>query len=169
VGPATYIARWVTPTIARFAPRSAKEVRVICPGHRAGEHALVDGARRGVLPSIPEEADLRIQSERLRALARAREWDQFHTPKNLAMAIAVEAAELMEPLQWLTLDEAERLKDDTEARTDRLGDRRRGDLTDPAGRRARDRPRAANARKIDRNEQRFPVEGVRGRSRMPGV
>jgi hypothetical protein len=75
----------------------------------------------------------------------------------------------MEPLQWLTLDEAERLKDDTEARTDRLGDRRRGDLTDPAGRRARDRPRAANARKIDRNEQRFPVEGVRGRSRMPGV
>jgi hypothetical protein len=35
------------------------------------------------------------------ALAAEREWDQFHSPKNLAMALAVEAAELMEPFQWL--------------------------------------------------------------------
>jgi dCTP diphosphatase len=41
-------------------------------------------------------------SARLRALARERDWDQFHAPKNLAMALAVEAAELMEHFQWLT-------------------------------------------------------------------
>jgi len=39
---------------------------------------------------------------RLRAFARERDWEQFHAPKNLAMALAVEAAELMEHFQWLT-------------------------------------------------------------------
>ena len=39
---------------------------------------------------------------RLRAFAREREWEQFHAPKNLAMALAVEAAELMEHFQWVT-------------------------------------------------------------------
>jgi dCTP diphosphatase len=38
----------------------------------------------------------------LRAFSAERDWDQFHTPKNLAMALAVEAAELLEPFQWLT-------------------------------------------------------------------
>jgi dCTP diphosphatase len=38
----------------------------------------------------------------LRRFAAEREWDQFHSPKNLARALAVEAAELMEPFQWLT-------------------------------------------------------------------
>ena len=40
--------------------------------------------------------------EKLRAYAKARDWDQFHSPKNLSMALAVEAAELMEHFQWLT-------------------------------------------------------------------
>lgn len=39
---------------------------------------------------------------RLRAFARERDWEQFHAPKNLAMALAVEAAELMEHFQWLS-------------------------------------------------------------------
>ena len=39
---------------------------------------------------------------RLRAFARERDWEQFHAPKNLAMALAVETAELMEHFQWLT-------------------------------------------------------------------
>ena len=42
----------------------------------------------------------------LRRFADAREWQQFHTPKNLAMALAVEAAELLEHFQWLTADES---------------------------------------------------------------
>ena len=41
-------------------------------------------------------------STRLRAFAHERDWEQFHAPKNLAMALAVEAAELMEHFQWLT-------------------------------------------------------------------
>lgn len=40
--------------------------------------------------------------EQVRKFADARDWAQFHTPKNLAMALAVETAELMEHFQWLT-------------------------------------------------------------------
>ncbi|MBC3863275.1 nucleotide pyrophosphohydrolase [Undibacterium jejuense] len=39
--------------------------------------------------------------ERLRVFAAERQWEQFHTPKNLASALVVEAAELLEPFQWL--------------------------------------------------------------------
>lgn len=42
----------------------------------------------------------------LRAFARRRDWEQFHTPKNLAMALAVEAAELLEHFQWLTPEQS---------------------------------------------------------------
>ena len=42
----------------------------------------------------------------LRAFTTERDWHQFHTPKNLAMALIVEAAELLEPFQWLTPDES---------------------------------------------------------------
>ena len=41
-----------------------------------------------------------------------RDWSQFHTPKNLAMALAIEAAELMEHFQWLTPDESWAVRDD---------------------------------------------------------
>ena len=40
--------------------------------------------------------------EQLRAFAAAREWEQFHSPKNLAMALSVEAGELLEAFQWLS-------------------------------------------------------------------
>jgi NTP pyrophosphatase (non-canonical NTP hydrolase) len=46
-----------------------------------------------------------LQAE-LRAFARARDWEQFHHPKNLAMALTVEAAELMELFQWSTESES---------------------------------------------------------------
>jgi NTP pyrophosphatase (non-canonical NTP hydrolase) len=41
----------------------------------------------------------------LRAFAEARDWDQFHTPKNLAAAMSVEASEVLEHFQWLTDEE----------------------------------------------------------------
>lgn len=41
-----------------------------------------------------------------------RDWHQFHAPKNLAMALAIEAAELMEHFQWISTDESRRLADD---------------------------------------------------------
>lgn len=48
-------------------------------------------------------ADLR---DRLRLFAQDRDWDQFHTPKNLAAALSVEAAELLEHFQWLTAEQS---------------------------------------------------------------
>ncbi|NJN95459.1 MAG: nucleotide pyrophosphohydrolase [Anaerolineales bacterium] len=45
----------------------------------------------------------------VREFRDARDWRQFHSPKNLSMSIAIEAAELMEHFQWLTLDEATNL------------------------------------------------------------
>ena len=45
----------------------------------------------------------------LRQFAAERDWDQFHSPKNLASALAVEAAELLERFQWLTEDQSRRL------------------------------------------------------------
>ena len=44
--------------------------------------------------------------EKLRKFADDRDWDQFHSPKNLSMALSVEAAELLEHFQWLTETES---------------------------------------------------------------
>ncbi len=45
-------------------------------------------------------------TQALRDFARARDWEQFHTPKNLAMALIVETAELVEHFQWLTPEQS---------------------------------------------------------------
>ena len=45
----------------------------------------------------------------LRDFAAERDWDQYHSPKNLASALAVEAAELLERFQWLTEDQSRTL------------------------------------------------------------
>ncbi|WP_223489008.1 nucleotide pyrophosphohydrolase [Pseudomonas sp. A-RE-19] len=52
--------------------------------------------------------------QQLRDFAKERDWEQFHTPKNLASALAVEAAELLENFQWLTDEQARSVKDDAE-------------------------------------------------------
>ncbi len=49
---------------------------------------------------------------KLREFAKEREWDQFHTPKNLAMALTVETSELMELFQWLTPEESYKVMKD---------------------------------------------------------
>jgi NTP pyrophosphatase (non-canonical NTP hydrolase) len=41
-----------------------------------------------------------------------RDWSQFHSPKNVSMALAIEAAELMEHFQWLTIEDSRNLRDD---------------------------------------------------------
>ena len=46
---------------------------------------------------------------RIRTFAEARAWERYHTPKNLVMALAVEAAELMEPFQWLAPEDSVQL------------------------------------------------------------
>lgn len=49
--------------------------------------------------------------QKLREFAAERDWAQFHSPKNLAIAVSVEAGELLEHFQWLTPEESERLSD----------------------------------------------------------
>ena len=58
-------------------------------------------------------SDLR---EIVEAFVSERDWHQFHSPKNLSMALAIEAAELMEHFQWLTIDESRHATDDADER-----------------------------------------------------
>ena len=55
-----------------------------------------------------------IIAQRLREFAKDRDWEQFHNPKNLAMAIGGETGELLEIFQWLTFEEAESLRENPE-------------------------------------------------------
>ncbi|MFF1925418.1 nucleotide pyrophosphohydrolase [Streptomyces sp. NPDC058221] len=58
------------------------------------------------------ELDVPALQRRLAAFAAARDWEQYHTPKNLASALSVEASELMEIFQWLTPEQSARIMDD---------------------------------------------------------
>lgn len=65
--------------------------------------------------SGPEDSLARLR-DALRRFAAERDWDQYHAPKNLAMALCVEAAELLEHFQWLGEEESKRLRPDTLAK-----------------------------------------------------
>lgn len=54
--------------------------------------------------------DIRKYQQKLALFADERDWDQFHTPKNLSMALAKEAAELLEIFQWLSEEQSSALK-----------------------------------------------------------
>ncbi len=103
-------------------------------------------------------------SARLRDFARERDWEQFHSPKNLSMALIAEAAELVEHFQWLSEAQSYQLADDKrEAVALELADilifllriAERLDLD----------PVAAAWRKIEINEDRYPADKVRGDAR----
>ncbi len=64
-------------------------------------------------PATPDS--LVALTQALRQFAAERDWDQFHSPKNLVMALSVEVAELMEHFQWLTPDEAGALSEQRKA------------------------------------------------------
>lgn len=57
-------------------------------------------------------SELSMIKERLRDFANSRDWNVFHTPKNLAMALAGEAGELVAEFQWLTPEESQNLTRD---------------------------------------------------------
>lgn len=65
--------------------------------------------------------DIQSWQHRLRDFAAARAWQQFHVPKNLAMALTVEAAELLELFQWLTPEQSQSLTRNA-ADKERVGD-----------------------------------------------
>lgn len=56
-----------------------------------------------------EATTLQQLKERVAAFVRERDWEQYHAPKNLSMSIAIEAAELMEHFQWLTVEQSQNL------------------------------------------------------------
>ena len=63
-------------------------------------------------------SDAKVTVDELRQMVRRfvaeRDWEQFHAPKNLSMALAIEAAELMEHFQWISVELSRQLKDDAE-------------------------------------------------------
>ena len=94
---------------------------------------------------------------RLKKFADARDWEKFHTPKNLAMALSVEVSELAEIFQWMTAEESANVMKDLKS-----ADAVKDELADIALYLVRlsailkvDLLAEANA-KIDRNEKRFP-------------
>ncbi|MGD9316553.1 MAG: nucleotide pyrophosphohydrolase [Anaerolineae bacterium] len=102
------------------------------------------------------------------AFIDAREWQPFHTPKNLSMSIAIEAAELMERFQWLTTEGAQEAVEDPAERaavTDELADiviyclslSNALDLD----------VSSAVLGKLHTNEHRYPADEFRGRFRRP--
>jgi len=108
--------------------------------------------------------DLNELKQRLREFAEAREWDQFHSPKNLSMALSAEVAEIVEHFQWLTqeqssnlpqkkLDEVETELADTLIYLIRLADKLDIDLL-----------KAAQS-KIELNEKKYPVEKAKGNAK----
>ena len=101
--------------------------------------------------------DIEALAERLKQFADARDWEQFHTPKNLAIALSVEVSELAEIFQWLTPEESGAVMGSAksaEAVRDELADVMIY-LIRIASILGVDLIEEANA-KIDRNEVRFP-------------
>ena len=104
----------------------------------------------------------RLQA-RLTEFARERDWEQFHSPKNLSMALAAEAGELLEVFQWLTEAQSAALGPDDKGwqlARDELADLqifllRLADLLGVE-------LESAVEAKIARNERRYPAEQVRG-------
>lgn len=99
---------------------------------------------------------------RLREFADARDWEQFHSPKNLSMALAAEAGELLEIFQWLTEEQSREPRDLNPIRHE-IGDlfiyllR----LCDQLG----IDPERAILDKLDINEQKYPVSKSKGNAK----
>ena len=107
---------------------------------------------------------LRELRDALRRFSAERDWDQYHAPKNLAMALSVEAAELLEHFQWISEDESKRLPAELLAKVReeladvliylvRLADKLDVDLL------------AAARDKLALNAAKYPVDKARGNSR----
>jgi len=116
------------------------------------------------LPKAPFMSELEYLRDQLRSFAAERDWDQFHSPKNLASALSVEAAELLEPFQWLTEEQSRQLTPEVmeQVRTEvadvllyliRLSDKLKIDLI------------AAANEKMILNAQMYPVEKAFGTSK----
>ncbi len=74
------------------------------------QRAIAPGGPQAIVPLMPALSDsattLAELKQRVLAFARERDWEQFHAPKNLSMALAAEAAELMEHFLWASAEES---------------------------------------------------------------
>ena len=101
---------------------------------------------------------------KLREFASERDWEQFHTPKNLAMALSVEASEIVEHFQWLTAEKSQELDKETREKvSEEIGDVinyvvRLADILgiDPLD---------AAIQKIESNARKYPVDRSKGNAR----
>jgi dCTP diphosphatase len=103
-----------------------------------------------------------LQAE-LRKFVAERDWQQFHTPKNLATALCVEAAELAELFQWLTPEQSRNLPPDKmEAVRDEIGDVLvyLARIADELG----IDPLEAARTKLEKSRQKYPADKVRGKA-----
>ncbi|HUG04737.1 MAG TPA: nucleotide pyrophosphohydrolase [Steroidobacteraceae bacterium] len=107
--------------------------------------------------------DLAELKERLRVFVAERDWGQFHSPKNLAMALSVEASELAELFQWLT-------EEQSAAADEKLRRRAAEELADVLWFLVRiadvldiDLLQAAES-KLGRNAEKYPADRVRGQA-----
>lgn len=107
-------------------------------------------------------SDLKKLKNELRKFAQDRDWEQFHTPKNLILALVGEVGELAEVFQWLSDKEIKKLiKDDEEKVADeladvllyliRLSDQLNIDLAKAA------------TKKIKKNQQKYPIKKSKGK------
>lgn len=108
--------------------------------------------------------DLDTLKNHLREFADKRDWNQFHSPKNLCMALSVEVAEITEHFQWLTEEQSRSLPTDKldEIATEiadtllylvRLADKLEIDLLNAA------------LDKMETNKQKYPVDQSRGNAK----
>lgn len=104
----------------------------------------------------------------LKTFVTDRDWDQFHSPKNLSMSLAIEVAELMEHFQWLTVEASREIVHDPAHReniSDELADCLSYILA--LANTANIDLAAALQSKMKKNEQKYPADKARGRYQRP--
>jgi dCTP diphosphatase len=125
---------------------------------------FLDRTNPGALDRGPPTSTATDLHDRLRQFVAEREWGKFHSPKNLAAGLTVEAAELLEIFQWLTEDESRQLGARQLARLrEEIGDVQLYllNLADQFGL----DPMACAAEKLEANRAKYPAERVRGSAR----
>jgi dCTP diphosphatase len=108
-----------------------------------------------------KDRSIKALAAELKKFAAERDWDQFHSPKNLAMALAVECAEIMEHFQWLTENQSSALPPEKLQQVqEEIGDvliylTRLADMLGVD-------PLEAAAQKLEVNRRKYPADKVRG-------
>lgn len=111
-----------------------------------------------------DQTTVRDLRDRVRRFVAERDWEKFHAPKNLAMALAIEAAELMEHFQWIDGERSRSVMEDP-ARAEKIADEL-ADVFCYALALANELDvdlSAAFERKMAKNARKYPADEIRGR------